>query len=260
MRRIVCFLFLVVGAYAYAQDGLPGMEGNYGDIRFTPPQTEQPNDFVFARLIYQGKIPAYIKNWYTDYPSGDANLVKILRRATNLDIAPENRAVLLHDDALFKYPFIYSAEAGQIVFDDADARRMREYLDRGGFWMVDDFWGTYEWDSFADVVKKIFPDQEIVDIPLDHSIFHSVYDMHEVMQVPNVAYAYTYNAVTWEQEGRTPYVRGVFDNNGNMQLLILFNSDVMDASEWADDPKYPHKFSAYAYRLFINAVVYTMTH
>lgn len=261
LKKYFLLSLILVGAYAYAQDGLPGMEGNYGDIILMPPQTAQPNDFAFARLIYNGRLPGYIKNWYTDYPNGDANLVRILHRLTNLDIAKESRAVLLHDPALFKYPLVYSAEAGQIIFDDSDAKRMREYLDRGGFWIVDDFWGTYEWSSFEEVIGKVFPDRTIEDIPLDNELFHSFYDINALMQVPNVAYAYSAPGTpTWEQDGDTPYVRGVFDEHGNIQLLILFNTDTMDASEWADDPNYPHEFSTYAYKLFINSVIYAISH
>ena len=260
-KKFFLLALIFASVYAYAQDGLPSMWGNYDDIRFAPPQTEQPNDFTFARLIYNGRLPGFVKNWYTDYPTGDINLVRVLHRLINLDIAQENRAVLLHDPALFKYPLIYSAEVGQIVFDDADARRMREYFDRGGFWMVDDFWGTDEWNNFEEVVKKIFPDRTIEDVPLNHPLFHSFHDINKLMQVPNVAYAYSPpGASTWEQDGYEPQVRGVFDEYGNIQLLILFNTDTMDASEWADDPKYPQEFAAYAYRLFTNAVIYAMTH
>jgi hypothetical protein len=126
--------------------------------------------------------------------------------------------------------------------------------------MIDDFWGTFEWANFEREMKKVFPDRQIVDIPMDHPIFHSVYDITEKMQVPNIGYAYTSNPVTWEQDGYVPYVRGIFDDNGRLLVFINFNTDLMDASEWADDPKYPQYFSAYSYKIFTNAVVYALSH
>ena len=155
---------------------------------------------------------------------------------------------------------IYSSEAGQMVFDESDAHALREYLTRGGFWMIDDFWGTSEWANFEREMKKVFPDRPIVEIPMNHPIFHSAYDIKEKMQVPNIGYAYTTNGVTWEQDGYEPYVRGIFDDNGRLLVFINFNTDLMDASEWADDPQYPSRFSAYSYKVFTNAVIYTLSH
>jgi hypothetical protein len=155
---------------------------------------------------------------------------------------------------------IFSVEAGQMILNDSDGAVLREYLERGGFWMIDDFWGSIEWANFESTMKKVFPDKSIVEIPSDHPIFHSVFNIDETIQVPNIGYAYTSNPITWEQDGRTPHVRGIFDENGRLLVFINFNTDLMDASEWADDPKYPHIFSAYSYKVFTNAVVYALTH
>jgi hypothetical protein len=155
---------------------------------------------------------------------------------------------------------IYSGEAGQMVLDNSDATTLREYLTRGGFWMIDDFWGTFEWRCFQDQMKKIFPDRQIVDVPLTHPIFHVLYDIDQPMQVPNIGYAYVPGTPTWEEDGYVPYVRGIFDEKGRLLVFINHNTDLMDASEWADDPLYPHKFSAYSYKIFSNAVVYALSH
>ena len=247
-------------ALLLAQDYEMFLDGKYEDFRRLPAQNQQNHEFTFVRLIYNGRIPGYLKNWYTDYPTGDRNLVDVLHRLTNIDIAPESRAIPIHHPDLFNYPMIYSGEAGQMVFDQSDATAMREYLTRGGFWMMDDFWGTFEWGNFEREMRKIFPDRPIVEIPLSHAIFHSFFDIDEKIQVPNIGYAYSPGTPTWEQDGYEPYVRGIFDDSGRLLVLINFNTDLMDASEWADDPLYPHKFSAYAYKIFTNAVVYTMSH
>jgi hypothetical protein len=189
--------------------------------------------------MYNGRIKNYIKNWYTDYPTGDRNLIEILGRVTDIDVAPETRVIPIHHPDLFSYPMIYSAEAGQMVFDDSDANTLREYLTRGGFWMIDDFWGTFEWSNFEQQMKKIFPGRRIVDIPLSHPIFHVFYDIEEKMQVPNIGYAYNPGTPTWEQDGYEPYVRGIFDDNG--RLLVFYQSQYGSDGcvRWADDLLYP---------------------
>jgi len=255
---LVC---IAAALFGHGVDDGPYFTGAYRDFQLLDPQTPQPHEFTFVRLIYNGRIPGYLKNWYTDYPAGDRHLIHILRRLTNIDIASQERAIPIDHPDLFLYPMVYSCEAGQMVLNDNEARVMREYLDRGGFWMIDDFWGTVEWASFAAVMHQILPGRPIVDIPRDHPIFHSAFDIDEILQVPNVAYAYCpEECPTWELDGRQPHVRGVFDANGRLAVLINFNTDLMDASEWSDDPKYPSRFSAYSYKIFANAVVYAMTH
>ena len=247
------------GAFLLAQEEFE-FEGNIKDLRRLPPQTTQKHDFTFVRLMYNGRIPHYIKNWYTDYPTGDRNLVQILRRSTDIDVSPETRVIPIQHPDLFSYPMIYSSEAGQMVLDDSDANRLREYLTRGGFWMIDDFWGSFEWRNFEHQMKRIFPDRHLVDVPLSHPIFHVFYDVEGKMQVPNIGYAYNPGTPTWEQDGYEPDVRGIFDDNGRLLVFVNHNTDLMDASEWADDPLYPQKFAAYSYRVFSNAVVYALSH
>ena len=252
-------LLALSGAILLAQEEWE-FQGNIKDFRKLPRQTAQHHDFTFVRLMYNGRIPRYLKNWYTDYPTGDRNLVGILNRVTSIDVAPESRVIPIHHPDLFNYPMIYSGEAGQMIFDESDARTMREYLTRGGFWMIDDFWGTFEWRNFEQLMKKVFPDREIVDLPLAHPIFHGFYDIDEKMQVPNIGYAYNPGTPTWEQDGYEPSVRGIFDDNGRLLVFINHNTDLMDASEWADDPLYPQRFSKYSYKIFANAVVYALSH
>jgi hypothetical protein len=257
---IIVSLLALSGALLFAQEYGFLLDGRNEDLRRLPPQDKQGHDFTFVRLIYNGRIPGYIKNWYTDYPEGDRNLIQILQRMTTVDVASEGRAIPIRHPDLFNYPMVYSCEAGQMILDPAEAKALREYLTRGGFWMIDDFWGTFEWENFEKEMKKVFPEKSIVDIPLDHPIFHSFYDIDEKMQVPNVGYAYSPGTPTWEQDGYKPYVRGIFDENKRLLVFINHNTDLMDASEWADDPNYPHKFSTYSYKIFSNAVIYALSH
>ena len=124
----------------------PSFLGNYEDEKSIVQNTQNTNQFVFVRLIYNGRIqrafPHYAKNWYTDYPKGDKQLIWALRRLTQLDVSEHERAIRITNPDLFKYPFIYTSEPGQMVLTKKDAEIMREYLHRGGFWMLDDFWAV----------------------------------------------------------------------------------------------------------------------
>src|SRR5262249_13922373 len=90
------------------------LDANVADFKHRPAQTRQGHDFTFVRLMYNGRIPGYIKNWYTDYPTGDENLIHVLHRMTDIDVAPETRCIPIQHPDLFNYPMIYSSEAGQM--------------------------------------------------------------------------------------------------------------------------------------------------
>jgi len=260
--RPVWFAVFLVGVAAlgtvYAQQELSFL-GRYDDVRFIKQDKTDTNQIVFARLIYNGRILGYYKNWYTDYPKGDETLIMGIQRLTNLNVSDHSRAIPINDPDLFKYPFIYSSEVGQMVLTDQDAAIMREYLARGGFWMVDDFWGSFEMDNFLRQMRKILPGAEIKDIPKDHAIFHTFYDIDKIIQVPS--YAYTINGgITYEQDGFVGECKGIWDDHGRLVVMINHNTDLGDAYEWADDPAYPNYFSSFAYRVAINSILYALTH
>ena len=248
---------LLLAAGLVAQTGLP-YRGAYSDVKYIRQNTEKTNQFVFARLIYNGREPHYIKNWYTDWPEADEHLIMGIRRLSHLDIAERGRLIPLNDPDLFQYPFLYTSEPGQIVLTEDDAAIMREYLERGGFWVVDDFWGSFEWGNFVTQVEKVFPGADIRDIPLDHPIFHCFYDIDEIIQVPSLHYIYSGDII--EQDGIRAYAKGIWDDNGRLMVVINHNTDLGDAYEHADHPLYPHEFSGFAYRLAMNYIVYALTH
>ena len=250
-------LICVVLGTLFAQE--LGFLGRYDDARYIKQSTEDTNQIVFARLIYNGRIPGYYKNWYTDYPDADHHLIMGLKRLTNLNVSDHERAVAINDPDLFRYPFIYTSEPEQMVLTDEDATILREYLNRGGFWILDDFWGSFEWQAMERQLRKILPNAEIKDIPRDHTIFHQFYDIEKIIQVPSLAYAYN-GGITWEQDGFVPECKGVWDDNGRLMIVINHNTDLGDAYEHADNPLYPHYFSGFAYRVAINFIMYSLTH
>jgi TatA/E family protein of Tat protein translocase len=109
----------------------------------------------------------------------------------------------------------YAVEPGQMELSDKEAGTLREYLDRGGFWHCDDFWGLVELNQLQQQLKKVFPERELQDLPLGHDIFHIVIDIDRIVQVPNVSLGEEYTrsggtARTWEQASDTqPRVMGI---------------------------------------------------
>ena len=256
---LVLLLFILIACtFAFAQEELDFI-GRYEDARRIVQPKEDTNQVVFTRLIYNGRIPGYYKNWYTDYPKADQTLIMGLKRLTNLDIADQGRAVAVTDPQLFKYPFVYTSEPGQMIFSAQDAAIMREYLQRGGFWVMDDFWGSFEWEHMEAQMKKILPGSEIKDIPRDHPLFHLFYDIDKVIQVPSLAYAFN-GGITFEQDGFVGECKGIWDEQGRLVVVINHNTDLGDAYEWADAPEYPNYFSSYAYRIALNTILYALTH
>src|SRR5690606_10812888 len=147
-----------------------------------------------------------------DWPESDRHLIMGIERLSNLSIAETERVVPLNDPELFQYPFLYTSEPGQMVLTDAEAGILREYLNRGGFWVVDDFWGSIEWARFEQLIQKILPGAEIKDIPRDHPIFNCFYQIDELVQVPSLNYVY-YGTIV-EQDGYDVFCKGIWDENG----------------------------------------------
>lgn len=219
-----------------------------------------PREFYFTRAVYSSYGQRWRGSWATDYPKADLQFLTVLRRLMRIDAYEEENAIRLDDPELRRYPFLYAVEVGYMSLTDAEVRGLRDYLLAGGFLVVDDFWGTREWLNFETEIRRVLPEYPIVDIPLDHPIFHSFYDIDEILQVPNVGLARWGGGRTWERDGYIPYCRGIFDEKGRLLVLINWNTDLGDAWEWMDDPEYPLKYSTYAYQLGVNAIVYAMSH
>jgi hypothetical protein len=239
-------------------DSTPGFlrKSAQGDLPFASGEPE----FTFVRIVYTGLGPwGYYKAWYTDWPKADRQLILGIRRLTSIQIAEQGKTIPLTDREIFHYPFIYSVECGHWDLTDLEVSALREYLRRGGFLFCDDFWGSREWQNFQRNIERVLPDSQIVDLPLNHPVFHSYYDISQLIQTPNVGNA-LYSDHTYEQDGFVPHCRGIMNDSGRLMVIINWNTDLGDAWEWADLPGYPAKYSTYAYEVAINAIVYAMSH
>jgi Domain of unknown function (DUF4159) len=270
---ILCFLCLFVALLVPTLGQRPFDDFSNFRQRRRPTSAAQASgasfgEFTFVRTIYDSPSRGYGRRgygygggtWTTDYPEADNNFIVGLREwaGTNLKIAPRPEALEILDDRIFDYPIIYVVEPGFMELSTEQAARLREYIMRGGFIFLDDFWGEYEWQNVQEQFQKIVPEYEIKDLPLTHPIFHSYLDVEEVVQVPNV-----YNAqrgITSEKGGIVPYYMGVENKNGRLVAFIARNCDLGDAWEWINDLVYPVKYGLPAYKVGINVVIYAMSH
>ncbi len=222
-----------------------------------PPDYQEKTEWAFGRLIY----PAIVNyaRWTMDYPRSDRHLSAALRRLTRVHVRSVEQPISLDDgDDVYNWPWLYGVEVGYWDLTDAECKKMRDYLLRGGFFMCDDFHGTREWAQFMDSMKRVFPDRQVVEIANDDAIFHVVYDLDKRYQVPGAQYLET--GRVYEHDGFEPRWRGIYDDKGRLMVAICHNMDLGDSWEHADNPLYPEKFSALGFRIGVNYVVYSMTH
>ena len=218
------------------------------------------NEFQLIRLRYNNhpQFSNFRSSWLTDAPEAETHLLNGIKRLTRIDTASDSVGLPIMDDRLFDYPFLYAVEVGHWALSDAEAQRLRDYLLRGGFLIVDDFHGTQEWNLFAESMQKVFPDRPIVDLANKDAVFHVLFDVDQRVQIPNVRGAIS--GQSWEKDGFTPHWRGIFDDEGRLMVGINFNMDLGDAWEHADNPQYPQPLTLLAYHFGIDYILYSMTH
>lgn len=234
------------------------------------PPAEAYREFYFTRAIYSGGGGGFWGrrggrgSWATDYPKADRQFLVVLQRLVDLDLYERENAVSLGDPELRRFPFLYALEVGGMRMTEEEVLGLRSYLEAGGFLVIDDFWGAYEWDNFEREMARVLPGRRIEDLPLDHPLFRAFYDIDEVRQVPQVGLARRismgWDDRTWECPGCAPRVRGIFDDDRRLMVVINFNTDLGDAWEWAEDPYYPLEYSTYAFEMGVNMIVYAMSH
>lgn len=222
-------------------------------------------EFHMARMIYAnsdyGRGGFRRPWWAIDYPAAEFHFTRGIRRLTGIDVADDSQHLELTDDDIFDYPWLFIQQVGTWYLSDEEIRRMREYLLRGGFILVDDFHGNFEWQVFADVITRVMPDRPIVDLAPEDEILHVLYDLNEFTQIPgrrHLVRSFS-GQVEARMEGE-PRWRGIYDEDGRLMVAIHFNMDTGDAWEHADDPVYPEPMTALAYRIGINYIIYAMTH
>ena len=183
-----------------------------------------------------------------------------IHRLTGMSVSPNPNVVGIMDEDLFRYPYVYAVEVGGMYLNNDEAERLREYLLRGGFLHVDDYWGRGERLNFEAQMRKVFPDRPLTPIPLGHEIYHTFFDIDQLIQVPGLG-GTCGNGPTWEvPDERDPRIYGITDDYGRVMVTATYNSDLGDAWEYMDAACYPQLYSGQAYRLGMNFMIYALTH
>jgi Domain of unknown function (DUF4159) len=237
-----------------------------------PPGWQDKAEWTFARLMfppgpndgYRGRFDGDWRQgmslWTQDYPRADRHFAEAVRRLTRISVRSVEQPVNLEDgDDVYNWPWLYAVQVGEWGLTESQAKVLRDYLLRGGFFMADDFHGNYEYQMFEKRIRFVFPDRPIVDIPDNDPIFHTVFDLNDRFQVPGAEHLRV-GAKNPNDGGIGAHWRGIYDDHGRIMVAISYNSDLGDAWEWADSPEYPEKFSGLAIRIGVNYIIYAMTH
>ena len=238
-----------------------------GSIQIVQAQDDNPDlydiagEFAFVRIQYDSYYDGgwYGGPWATDFPASDENFLRGVARLTNVRVMSKPVVLRFDSDEIFDYPFLYALEMGRnggLALSPKELENLREYLLRGGFLLIDDFWGVRQWDAFYADFSRIFPDRELVELNADHEIFHTFYDIDGPQMIPGrggrqgSGQAGINNATN----------HAILDDDGRVMVLVNWNSDMGDGWEHTYDQWYPTEYANSAYRLGINYLIYSLTH
>jgi hypothetical protein len=250
--------------------------GRYREGSFIPryPPAHMPDaDFTVCRLEYMRVVIEEMGvGWQTDYPFSERNLMTRLSELTKTPISRDERnepstwVVHATDPQLFNCPYLVASDVGTIGLEPAEVTGLREYLLKGGFLWVDDFWGTAAWERWSNEIGRVLPRSEfpIRDVPLSDPLFRSVYLVTAIPQITNIQFWRASSGQVTSERGEDsiePHLRAIRDNHNRIMVLMTHNTDIGDSWEReGEDPGFFYQFSPNGYALGINVLLHAMTH
>jgi hypothetical protein len=246
--------------------------GRFGYGPRIPENPKYDGAFMFCRIMFLNASNGDGGGWYVDWPRADQNLSFRLSELTTTSVSRDavgsfNHSVIrLTDEAvLSQCPFIMMTEPGGAYLSDDEAASLRLYLQKGGFLWADDFWGDYAFEHWLNEIRKALPssDYPLMDVPLDHPLFHTLYDVHEIPQIPSIGFWYGSGGNTSERgrDSAVPHVRAISDRDGHILVVMTHNTDFGDAFEREGESReYFEHFAGPGYAFGIDTLVYAMTH
>ena len=244
-----------------------------GGGRGFAPRFAKPEDFdgsfLYCRAFYGSRFGE--GGWTTDYPGADNNFSIRLAELTRIPVKfdanrqPHHVVVHLDDPVLYRCPMVFIENVERLHFSESEVTSLRDYLKKGGFLWVDDFWGSAAWENWAREFSRVLPPGEfpIFDIPISHAIMHMVYDVDAFLQVSNINFWYQTGGAVSERgyDSAEVHYRGVQDSRGWLMALMTHNTDVADTWEREGDNRdFFNLFSPRGYAIGVNVVVYALTH
>jgi hypothetical protein len=280
---VVCAVVVLTGGYAYAQ-----LQANAaaqkpsqdlfktdpeGFTRARYPPVEWPDrDFTVCRLSYTSvRSERDGSGWKTDYPYSEINLLIRFAEMTTASVSwdkeqkrPNTWVVRLTDSKLYDCPFLIASDVGTIGIKDEEVPALREYLLKGGFLWVDDFWGTEAWNQWEQEIGKVLSPDEypIEDISAADPVMREMFDLEKVPQITNITFWTKNNGKTSERDADSAqvHVRGIRDKHRRLMVFMTHNTDVGDSLERErESTEYSRLFSPPGYSLGINVLLYSMT-
>jgi hypothetical protein len=268
---VVLILVAVSGAVSMAQRRFGGgvIEGAGAGIR-VPPKDFSDGGFTICKWMYRSdRREAGGIGWSTDYPFGEINLLTRLSELTKVRVSRDQEGdvnywvVRLTDEQLFECPLLLGSDVGTAALSNTEVQRLREYLLKGGFLWVDDFWGSPAWDQWSRLMTRVLPEFPIVDTAPTDPIRQAQFNVAQVKQVPSI--------FSWRGPGSDTRERGfdspqadfrvIADAHGRIMVAMTHNTDIGDSMEReGDDPDYFAEFSPSGYALATNIVLYALTH
>jgi hypothetical protein len=214
------------------------------------PNAAYDGRFTFVRAQY-----ARFGGWAADYPAMETNLNTILREITAVRPHPRGTNVYSFDDPeLLKYPVAYLSEPGYWYPDEREASSLRDYLQKGGFLIADDFHFPEEWAVFERAMRRVLPTARIDRLELSHPIFNSFFQIKS-LSVPYPGWL--------GERGLMGEFYGIHEDNDTrrpLQVVINYNIDLGDYVEWSAQELYNPQSTNEAYKFMINYVIYGLTH
>ena len=268
----VCAIVLVSAADAQRGYGQRSFREGSFPPQF-PPEDFADGGITICKLMYtQVRREPWGIGWLTDYPYAAVNLMTRASELTKIPVSwdashnPYPWVVRLTDAALFECPVIMASDVGTMGISDTEAARLREYLLKGGFLWVDDFWGTSAWEQWVSQIRKVFDANEypIVDVPPTHPIFRTYTPVRHVPQVTNIQFWRGSGGTETSERGADSidvHTRAINDAHGRIMVLMTHNTDLGDSWEReGEDPGYFYQFSPPGYAVGLNVLVYLLTH
>jgi len=245
LRRRILVLLLVFGSLAGA---ITAQRQRFGAPFFFP--KNQPNtEFAIARWYSSGWRG---DGWSHDYPTSEEHILQIIHEVSLIETNRLSYKIVdLASPEIFNYPFAYVSHPGEVFPSDEEIVNLREYVERGGFMMLDDFGGQGqgpgEMRAFLNILSRAFPGRQMYPLTDDHELLRLSYDIDSLnMEHP--------------MSGAKSTFYGFDDSNGRLAMLICYANDVGDYWEFIDQPYYKLKPSVEALKLGVNMVLYSLTH
>jgi hypothetical protein len=242
----------------------------YARQRSTPVNHGLPDvegGFTFCRVRYERTRVQRKSGWWDDYPASDFNFMTRLQELTKVTISrwangdPGFAQVTLDDPALFHCPFLKMQGAANYDFTDDERATLRRYFLKGGFLWEDDNWTDGDWEMIRENLRRLFPEYPIVEITPDHPMLSVLYRVAQIPQIPSIESWRRSGGQTDEFGSGPPHLYGIFDDKGQLMVLVSQNSDTSDSWEReGDNPEYFARFSGIGYAMGVNVAIWTLTH